>query len=110
MTTLHRIVTSMCHHNTETNDITSEPYQLSFCDVEYQANVTVYRGQPFKLHVAALGQGKSKVPTTVAAVINYSARLKFKQHSQNIYRRCSEITYNLYSDEDYEELSIFSNK
>ena len=94
----------------ETNTITSEPFQLSFCDVgdlDSQTNISVYRGETFRLHLVALGQGKSTVPTTVTAFTNPTAQLKLNQSSQYVTRQCTEVTYNLYSTKNYEELTVF---
>lgn len=94
----------------ETNAITSQPFQLRNCDdndVHFQNSITVYRGQTFRLQIVALGQGKSTVTATVTALISLNARLKLNQSSQYVSRNCSEVTYNLYSTEKYETLTIF---
>jgi len=88
------------------NDIASEPFQLSFCDT-FQGVIRVYRGQTFRLHVVALGQGKSRVPAIVTALINSTATLKLNQSSQHISTNCSEVVYNLYSTEECERLTLF---
>ena len=100
---------SVSHENNEKNDITSEPYQLSPCgdSTDVPIGISVYRGQTFRLHIVALGQGKSVVPTTVTGLISPSTRLKLNQSSQYIPRYCSEVTYNLYSTEKYENLTLF---
>ena len=94
----------------EHNAITSQPFQLINCDdddIHFQNNITVYRGQTFKLQIVALGQGKSNVTATLTALISLNARLKLNQSSQYISRSCSEVTYNLYSTKKYETLTIF---
>ena len=107
--------TSFCNinvspQNNETNTITSDPFQLSFCDVgdlDSQTNISVYRGETFRLHLVGLGQGKSTVPSTVTAFTNPTAQLKLNQSSQYVTRQCTEVTYNLYSTKNYEELTVF---
>ena len=104
--TLYCSITVSPQHN-ETNAITSAPFQLSFCGIISQTNISVYRGQTFRLHLVALGQGKSTVPTTVTTITNPTARLKLNQSSQYLTRHCTEVTYNIYSTEDHEELTLF---
>ena len=67
----------------------------------------MYRGQTIKFNIVALAQGRSQVPTTVRALASLSARLKHKQRAQFIDMRCSEVTYNLYSTKDSEQLTLF---
>jgi len=83
--------------------ITSDPYQIKLCvnysidsDV-HERSVTVYRGQTFRLSIAALGQGNSTVSSKVIASLNSSATLKINQNTQYIGSHCSELTFNLFS-------------
>ena len=92
------------------NEISSEPFQLGSCDgndLSFSNNITVYRGQTIRLNITALGQGQSQVPTTIRALLNPGARLKLNQSAQSIPMGCSEVTYNLYSTEDSEQLTLF---
>ena len=96
--------------SSDTNAITSQPFQLINCDsddVYFRSSINVYRGQTFTLRMVALGQGKSIVPTTVTALTSVNARLRLNQSSQHISRHCSEVTYNLYSTEEYEKMTLF---
>ena len=96
--------------NNETNDITSEPFQLSPCKGDediFQTNISVYKGQTFRLCIVALGQGNSRVPTAVTALTSPNARLNLNQSSQFIHRDGSEVIYNLYSTKTYEKVTIF---
>lgn len=64
---------NVSRQNKDTNIIASQPFQLSPRDDNefnyFQNGISVYRGQTFRLHIVALGQGKSTVPTAVTALI-----------------------------------------
>ena len=97
-------------NNTDNNLIASEPFQLASCNGDqtgFLTVISVYRGQTFRLHVVALGQGQSRVPTIVRALLSPSARLNLNQSSQSVTRHCSQLTYNLFSTTTTETLTIF---
>ena len=97
-------------NNTDNNLIASEPFQLAYCGEDqtgFLAIISVYRGQTFRLHVVALGQGQSRVSTMVRALLSPSARLNLNQSSQSVTRHCSQLTYNLFSTKTTETLTIF---
>lgn len=109
--------TAFCQINvspqhSQTNAITSDPYQLCSCDSDVIDdcsgihNVSVYPGQTFSFQILAIGQGKSVVPTTVSASISSTARLQLNQSLQDISRHCSNVTFNLYSTESREQLTL----
>ena len=105
----HQCLINITKH-ADKNEISSEPFQLGSCDGNdhsFSNNITVYRGQTIRLNITALGQGQSQVPTTVRALLNPGARLKLNQSAQSIPMGCSEVTYNLYSTEDSEQLTLF---
>ena len=89
--------------NNTVNTISSQPYGLKFCSSH---KATVHRGQKFEVKVIGLAQGGSVVSTTVTARLSNTARLKFNQASQKISPGCSSISYNIYSTEDDEEVTL----
>ena len=97
---------NISQQNDEHNAITSQPFQLRICDDINTSRISVYRGQSFKLRIMALGQGESRVTANVRALISNNVRLNIKQRLQHISRNCSEVTYNLYSTEKHETLTI----
>lgn len=98
---------SVTPQRNKTNAITSAPFMLSLCGVNDSDFKSVYRGQTFRLHVVALGQGKNAVSATIQASISSTARLNLGQNSQQIPRYCSQLTYNLYSSKEHEKLTLY---
>ena len=94
------------------NSITSQPYQLCFCSstAEYCSHtkhIEIHTGQTMKVRLAALDQVKAPTSTLVTALIRHTARLKLSQSSQVLQPYCSELTYNIYSTENFEELILY---
>ena len=91
--------------------VTSQPYQLCSCgsdsyDLE-EITVETHRGQKFTLPLYAVAQGEVNVSTTVTAKLKNTSRLEAHQIHQKLpTKECFNISYNLYSTEDYEELTL----
>ena len=89
------------------NDIASAPFELELCGNNSNSSISVYKGERFSLQVGAIGQGHSHVPAQVIASVSQSARLELNQSSQAISEWCSVVTYNLYSTESQEVLTLY---
>ena len=95
--------------------ITSQPYQLCFCNDEqtYGCTITVSLetnlGQMFEIPLLALDQTKASTSTHVSAKVSANARLKSKQSYQKLPSTCSRLKYTLYSTGDSEELILYSD-
>ena len=102
--------------NNSVNVISSYPYQLCYCTIDIPIcdhynrimDISIHRGQTFRVSLFAIAQAGSHVVTTVTARMNANARLQSDQIYQNISQQynCSSLVYNLYSTKDHEELKF----
>ena len=95
-----------------THEVSSEPYQLCFCEKERWSNcmepksVEIYPGQKFHVSLIALDQTKTSVTTEITAV-SATSRLNSDQSSQILKPECSKLSYNLYSSNDTAQLILY---
>ena len=97
--------------NNSINVVSSDPYQLCYCficDADGIMDISICRGQKFRVSLFAIAQAGSHVVTTVTARTSDTSRLESNQTYQNIAEQynCSSLYYNLYSTEDYEEITF----
>ena len=99
--------------NMSSRIIASKPYQLCFCtsDEEYDCfksiSVKVYRGQKFTVPLLALDQMGNFTSTMVTAKTSPGMWVFRNQRTQNVYRKCTNTEYQLYSMKNYEELVLY---
>ena len=97
--------------------IASLPYQLCSCGnnatlcgshlkKDMVITIQTHRGQKFMLPLYAVAQGGVNISTTVTARPGNNTRLELHQIYQKLPKYCSSISYNLYSTEDHEELTL----
>ena len=94
-----------------TEQITSEPLQLSFCYNntlchKCEKKVELQRGQELNVSLLALGQRSSITPTNITAV-GKNIRFKQNQTSQTLSRQCTSLYYNLYSSSESGKLELY---
>ena len=93
-------------------EISSEPYQLCFCEKARHINCTelksieIYPGQKFYVSLVALDQTITSVTTKITAV-STTSRLNSDQSSQTLEPECSKLSYNLYSTQDTDQLVLY---
>ena len=93
--------------------ITSQPYQLCFCENNEVYNCSgvmgmkVYRGQEFSLSLLALDQVRTPISTQIYSTTSSTARFLTNQRSQSLFPNCTTLSYTLYSSEDTEELMLY---
>ena len=99
--------------NNRTLEVTSQPYQLCYCDDKNLPNcsdlnyiINVYRGQKFTFPLIAYAQGNTSVSTKVIAQVNNTASLELNQSTQTLSRQCSDLNYTIYSSEMHEQLTL----
>ena len=97
-----------------TQAITSRPYGLCLCDgpshsqgCSRSISIVVHRGQKFTVPLLAIAQGSSITSTSVTAITSSTATLKLLQSPQNLAQYCSNLTYNLYSTKEKEEVVLY---
>ena len=93
--------------------ITSKPYHLCFCDGFSRSRCIrslhreIHRGEAFNVPLFATAQGNSVISTSVTAITSSTASLDLLQTPQHLPRYCSNLTFNLYSNEGKEELILY---
>ena len=96
-----------------TEDVTSQPYQLCFCEINKLPDCTgiksmeVYRGQEFTLSLIAYAQGNISTSAQVIARTHKTASLNLNQSLQTLQKSCSNIVYNVYSIAMSEVLTLY---
>ena len=98
----------------EKQGISSQPYALCFCDGDNNdldcgssRSEAIYRGQKFTLPLIATAQVESISSTSVSAITSSNSSLALLQNPQHLPRHCSNLTYNLYSTVENEELVLY---
>ncbi len=102
-------------NTTTAKNITSEAYELCFCESSQEYNCTetrsiqTYRGKKFTLTLLALVQGNTIVtsPQPVRAKLSRTTRIRPLQVQQILRQNCTDISYNLYSPEEKEVLVVY---
>ena len=104
------------HPNNSINIVSSDPYQLCYCEnglficdnIDNIPDIKIHRGQKFRVSLFAIAQAGSHVSTTVTARTSDNARLESNQTYQKLsqHYNCSSPVYNLYSTENYEQLTF----
>jgi predicted outer membrane repeat protein len=99
---------------TQENIIASKPYYLCFCDGSSEGqscirslDKVVYRGQSFTVSLLAIAQADSIVSTSVTAAVSSTARLKLLQSPQYVPPHCANLTFNIYSIEEVEQVILY---
>ena len=96
--------------------ISSEAFTLCFCETNHvfnctgSFNISTYRGSRFNVSVLALSQGNATTAPVILAKVNNTARLKLNQYSKQITANCSTLSYNMYSTQENERLTIYPDK
>ena len=100
-------------HQRDAMDVSSDPYEISFCDCSREEactasvkTVEVYRGQEFNVSLISTAQGGIATSSLVTALASNTSRLEIGQNLQILPRNCSDLTYTVYSREDHEILSL----
>ena len=96
--------------------ISSEAFTLCFCettevfDCTRSAQISTYRGSRFNVSVLALSQGNAITAPVILAKVSKTARLKLNQYSKQITANCSTLSYNMYSTQENERLTIYPDE
>ncbi len=89
--------------------ISSAPLRVDFCNPQ---NVSVRKGEPFKVSVKAVDQvGKSLNATILSTVKTESGigHLNDGQDEKYISNQCTDIEYNLFSPDDFAQIEIYAD-
>ena len=107
------ILTVVADSNTS-QGITSQPYGLCVCNGSDRSQecarskgFVIHRGQTFTVPLFAIAQGDSFASTMVTAITSHTASLKLMQSPQHLPPYCSNLTFNLYSTEENEKLTLY---
>ena len=96
--------------------ISSEPYLLCSCESVQDYNcssgsvegITTDRGRKFTVSLLTLAQANTLSSAQLRAKLSPTARLSADQILQTL-QNCTEISYNLYSSKQQEELALYLN-
>ena len=101
--------------NIDLSDIGSQPVQLCFCikekpDCDHQPNpVSVIKGKRFSIELVALDQLSHPVNAMIhSSLFRTGGGLLKGQGMQNITNACTEVTFNVFSPYDKEELIMYA--
>ena len=101
-----------CSNNTWLQSyISSKPVQVIFCDQHDQSIVQIRKGKSFEVYVFAVDQvGKSVNATIHSSVVNDSGatigHLKEEQTEQTVGNKCTELEYNVFSQDSFAHLEL----
>ncbi len=93
--------------------ITSQPYQLCFCDGDQYdcsgvRSILTHRGQKFTLSLIALDQLRAATSKQINAKTLQTGRLGLNQAIQTLRSmNCFNLSYAIYSVADFEELTLY---
>ena len=106
------------HINASLNEITSNPYQIVFCNQSkinlFQKDVAIKAvpGKLFSVTVAGLDQIYQLISSTIRAEFpaesNYTARLAQFQSKQTTNNSCTELNYRIYTQASRIELILYA--
>ena len=94
--------------------ISSKPVQVIFCDEHHQSIVHTRKGKPFEVYVFAVDQvGKPVNATIHSSVVDDSGatvgRLKEGQTEQRVGNQCTQLEYNVFSQDSSAHLELYAN-
>ena len=90
--------------------ITSKAATVKSCQFQ-SSNITynVKKGELFLVEVIALDQVNHPVKATIISHLHLPSKLEKSQYSQSISDKCTNLSFNVYSLNDSEELYIYPN-
>ncbi|XP_064390051.1 uncharacterized protein LOC135337962 [Halichondria panicea] len=101
-------------HNTvksSTASISSRPIQVIFCNNEYNY-ISVRKGRKFTVSVMAVDQVGNPMNATIrSSVVSESGvgRLKEGQAEQEVGNQCTELEYNVFSQDSSAQVELYAN-
>ena len=112
---LCNILLTNCSNNTRLQSyISSKPVRVVFCDEHHQSIAHIRKGGSFKVPVLAMDQvGKPVNATIHSSVLTESeattGRLKEGQTEQTVGNRCTELEYNVFSQDSSAQLELYAD-
>ena len=101
----------------EQRPVASDPVRVCFCENSTSAIINchathpaiyVKRGYSFKLSLVAVDQALNPLPANILASVSSVAGLREGQLNQTIPGECTEMKYNIFSQNDFEEMTIYA--
>ena len=94
--------------------ISSKPVQVIFCDEHHQSIVQIRKGKSFEVRLFAVDQvGKPVNATIHGSVVDDSGttigRLKEGQTEQTVSNQCTQLKYNVFSQDSSVHLELYAN-
>ena len=94
------------------SSITSDPLQVIICKQQSPFIVVTRKGEAFKVNVSAIDQVGDPVNATIyGSVITESGvgRLKEGQAEQRVGKQCTELEYNVFSQDSSAQVELYAN-
>ena len=100
---------------TALDTISSLPVRICFCkntepDCSYEPAATkVTKGQSFNVSLVAVNQANHSVDANIRGFLSSPGSTLKKGHQQSVRRNCTNVTFNVFSPHDSEELSLYAD-
>ena len=94
------------------SSVTSDPVQVVFCNEYNGSEISIRKGDAFKIHVSAIDQiGQPLKAMIYSSVTTESGigRLKEGQAEQRVGNQCTELEYNVFSLDSFAQVEIYAD-
>ena len=102
--------------NIELESISSPPVRVCFCDSESEPDcsyqpppIKVKKGETFKVSLVAVDQVNHSVETNIISSLAHGGRFSEGQQTQSVGRKCTDLTFNVFSSSAYEYINFFAD-
>ena len=102
--------------NTELESISSPPVRVCSCDNESEPDcsyqpppIKVQKGETFKVSLAAVNQVNHSVEANIISSLAHGGGLSEGQQTQSVGRKCTDLTFNVFSQRDNESIYFFAD-
>ena len=102
--------------NIASESIASPPVRVCFCDNESEPDcsyqrppIKVKKGETFKVSLVAVDQVNHSVEANIISSLAHGGRFSEGQQTQSVGRICTDLTFNVYSQRDYEVINLYAD-
>ena len=102
--------------NISLNSISSPPVRVCFCDNESEPDcsyqpppIKVKKGGTFKVSLVAVDQVNHSVEANIISSLAHDGRFSEGQQTQSVGRNCTDLTFNVFSQRDYEWINLYAD-
>ena len=103
--------------NIDSDSISSQPVRICYCNSEHEPDcsyqpptITVQKGKSFNVSLVAVDQVNHTVDANVYSFLSsYHGGLGEGQQIENVERKCTNLTFNVFSPHEVEILTLYPN-